>query len=89
MRMTSWGPLLPVERQRLRRLRLAVPWTLTELAERSDCSVAHLRRVETTEYRPSPELAARLAQALSDGLGRRVSLDEFFTFRPPKPRSRS
>lgn len=87
--MTSWGPLLPVERQRLRRLRLAVPWTLAELAERSDCSVAHLRRVETTEYRPSPELAARLAQALTDGLGRDVHMTEFFEFRAPKPRSRS
>ena len=87
--MTSWGPLRPANRQRLRRLRVAVTWTLTELAERAGCSVGHLRRVETTEYQPSPELAARLARALTVGLGRRVDLAEFFEFREPRPRRRA
>lgn len=77
--MTSSWPKIPVEHQRLRRLRQSVPVSVSELAEAAGCSVGHLRRVETTTFRPSPELATRLAQALSKMLGRQVHPAEFYT----------
>lgn len=86
LHMTSWGPLLPIERQKLRRLRLAVPLSLSELAERAGCSVGHLRRIETTFFRPSGELATRIAHVLSTELGRDVSPSEFYEPRDPRPR---
>lgn len=73
----------------MRRLRQAVPMPMTELAERSGCSYAHLRRVETTEARPSGELATRLAQVLSEALGREVSRYEFYSDREPRPRQQA
>ena len=87
--MNGWGPLRPVERQNLRRLRVAVPYTLQELSELAGCSLGHLRRVETTYMRPSPELASRLARALSTGLGRQVDLNEFYEWRPPRQRKQA
>lgn len=74
----SW-PKVPVEQQHLRRLRQTVPVSVGELAEAAGCSPGHLRRIETTTYRPSPELATRLAHALTKFLGRPVSTSEFLT----------
>lgn len=72
----SW-PKVPVEQQHLRRLRQTVPVSVGELADAAGCSSGHLRRIETTTYRPSPELATRLAKALTGLLGREVTPSEF------------
>lgn len=86
LRMTLWGPHLPPERRKLRKLRQAVPLSMSELAERAGCSYQHLRRLETTGFRPSPELATRIAQILSEALGRDVSRYEFSDDAPPRSR---
>lgn len=49
----------------LRRRRLALDLTQAELAQRAGCSVAGLRKIETGERRPSKQLAALLADALT------------------------
>lgn len=72
----SWAKI-PPEQQHLRRLRQSVPASLSALADAAGCSYGHLRRVETTAQQPSPELATRLAQALTRLSGRTVTVDEF------------
>ncbi|WP_373865500.1 MULTISPECIES: helix-turn-helix domain-containing protein [Pseudonocardia] len=84
--MQTWGPLRPLEDRQLRRLRQAVPMTMSELAERAGCSFKQVHRIETTMARPSGELATRIAHVLTEALGRPVSRYEFFTPRPPRPR---
>lgn len=49
----------------LKRRRVSLDLTQAELAQRAGCSVAGLRKIETGERRPSKQLAALLADALS------------------------
>lgn len=46
---------------------------------RPRCSTRYLRNIETAGDQPSIELAYRLARALSEALGRPVTLDDFST----------
>lgn len=59
---------------------------MADLAKKArPCSKGHLRNIETARepyrnrHQPSIELVYRLANALSEALGRPVSLDEFST----------
>lgn len=72
----TWSKI-PYEQQRLRQLRQSVPASLSALADAASVSYGHLRRVETTCQQPSPELATRLAQALTKMSGRTVVPADF------------
>lgn len=48
------------------------------VAAAAGCHWHHLQMIETGHRRPSPELAARLAKALSDVSGRTVKVTEFY-----------
>lgn len=70
--------------QRLRRLRESTGVSMSSLADAASCSYRHLQMIETTGRQPSPELAHRIARALSQAVGRDVSVDEFYDGRPAR-----
>jgi len=58
--------------QRLRALRRDLGLSQAELAAKAGCSVNTVRKLESDERRPSPELATRLAEVVELPLRDRV-----------------
>src|SRR5215212_8240792 len=56
----------------VRHARKQLGWTQAELAERVGCATATIRQLEAEERRPSPEVAALLAEALVIPAGQRA-----------------
>lgn len=69
---------LPTCGARLRTLRQALPVSMSALADAAGCSYGHLRMIEEGYRSPSPELAVRLAHALTAHAGRTIDVTEFY-----------
>lgn len=68
--------------QRLRTIRQSLPVSMSALADAAGCSYGHYRMIEEGYRRPSPELATRIARALTASAGRTVDVTEFYDALP-------
>lgn len=68
-----------IDGAKLRALRQQAGLYMADLAAKVKCSKGHIRNMETAGDQPGPELAHRLAHALTEALGHPVTLDDFST----------
>src|SRR5215207_1539365 len=66
----------------LRRQRRALDLTQEELAQRVQCSVVTIRKIESDERRPSKQIAASLADCLHISASQRAAFSAFARGRP-------